>query len=38
MKLFTLFLLITLAGTSCMRAVSPGEAASGRYKKCHPIR
>jgi len=30
--------LISIIAASCSRAVSPGEAASRGYKKCHPLK
>jgi len=35
---FLLFCMILAILASCARAVTPGEAASGRYKKCRAVR
>jgi hypothetical protein len=33
-----LYALILVFFASCARAVTPAEAASGRYKKCRPVK
>jgi hypothetical protein len=33
-----LFCIVVYILASCARAVTPGEAASGRYKKCRAVR
>ena len=33
-----LFSIIAIILVSCARAVTPGEAASGKYKKCRAVR
>ena len=33
-----IFVLIAVFFTSCVRALTPDQAANGSYKKCHPMR
>lgn len=35
---FFIFLCVVVLLSSCARAITPGEAATGSYKKCRPIR
>jgi hypothetical protein len=33
-----LFILMVMMLSSCLRALTPDQAANGSYKKCHPMR
>jgi PBP1b-binding outer membrane lipoprotein LpoB len=37
-KIVLAAVLLAVVISSCSRAVTPGEAASGKYKKCRPVR
>jgi len=32
------YVLIVVLLTSCVRALTPDQAANGSFKKCHPMR
>jgi hypothetical protein len=37
-KTILALLLVTLVATSCSRSVSPSDAASKGYKRCHAVK